>query len=193
MWRKGGKHNLFSNQTLRRWKNYRLTKHYKNWIDLNGCQPVQKFSRNCHGDIPIDKAKLWKLTHIECYVGSGAYVYAQNKMVPIVKEVWSEYRKPKTSQARLTIFPNGDQKMMLRHEHHCPVIEIPSKNQLRALTLPRRTIQSWRRTHDYKIDISIPHRKSKNHKAELLSHHNDIEDGYRDADYELRDDLIIET
>jgi hypothetical protein len=187
MRRKGCKHNIFSNQTLRRWKNYRLTNHYKNWIDLNGCQPAQHFNLDSYGHLPIDKVKLWKMTHLDCQDEKG-----QIKQIPVVKEVWSQYQNLSDKQPRLTIFPNGDQKMMLRQEHRCPVIEIPPKNQLRALTLPLRTIQSWRDRHERRYQFCIPHRKSKNYKADLHSQFIEIEDGYEDAYYELRDDAIFE-
>jgi hypothetical protein len=186
MRRKGRKHNLFSNQTLKPRKDWSFSNQFGSSINLNGCQPVQTFGKYppINGQISINKAKRWEMTHLECHGEKG-----EIKIIPIVKEVVPESNNSRdNNRAHLTLFPNDDKRMMYRQEHTYPVIEIEGKNKRGRLTHPLRAMAHHKRSHDDNhwssrfFPYGIPKGQNKPSLAELESQRYDIEDAYGDAE-----------
>lgn len=186
MRRKGRKHNLFSNQTLKPRKECSFSNQFGSSINLNGCQPLETFGKYppINDQISINKAKRWEMTHLECRGERG-----EIKMIPIVKEVvpLSDNKRDK-NRAHLTLFPNDEKRMMYRQEHTYPVIEIEGKNQRGRLTHPLRAMAHHKRSHDHSHWSSrffpnhITKFKIKPSLAKLESQRYEIEDGYLDAE-----------
>ncbi len=190
MRRKGRKHNLFSNHTLKPRKDWNFSNQFGSSINLNGCQPITQLGRYSpiDGQISINKAKRWEITHLECIGTQG-----EIKSIPIVKEVipHSANRRDQ-NRARLTLFPNGDKRPMYRQEHTYPVIEVEGKNQLGRYTHPLRAMAHHKRSrypNHWSSRIHLNYFKGKQEsQAELESRRDEIADGYNDANCELEYD-----
>jgi hypothetical protein len=102
-------------------------------------------------------------------------------MIAIVKEVQFQTRRDE-NRADLTLFPNGEKRMMYRDTHMYPVIEVQGRNRLGKLTQPLRGTIHHKRKHDHWSASVCRPSKPKLFKTNCPEQaYEDVCEGYLDA------------